>query len=117
MNKAKIIILSLFCLFSCEKGNSQEVLNGISTKRTEVLGNFRPGGFSSTLSFFDRLISFLTWKISLRVEDESALIDELRVDIAADIIPAISIPLTPIGKNVAMKSGSSRSLRTAPSII
>ena len=58
-----------------------------------------------TLSFFDRLISFLIWKISLRVEDESALIDELRVDIAADIIPAISIPLTPIGKNVAMKSG------------
>ena len=29
MNKTKIIILSLFCLFSCERGNSQEVLNGI----------------------------------------------------------------------------------------
>ncbi len=36
-------------------------INGIATKRTEVIGNFRPGGFSSKLSFFDRL--FMELKI------------------------------------------------------
>ena len=30
-------------------------IRGISTKRTEVMGNFRDDGFSSKLSFFDRL--------------------------------------------------------------
>ena len=34
-------------------------INGIPTKRTEVIGNFRPGGFSSRLSFFNRLFTEL----------------------------------------------------------
>ncbi len=36
-------------------------IKGISTKRNEVLGIFRPGGFSSKLGFFDRL--FMELKI------------------------------------------------------
>ena len=36
-------------------------INGIATKRTEVIGNFRDGGFSSKLGFFDRL--FMELKI------------------------------------------------------
>lgn len=36
-------------------------IKGIATKRTDVIGSFRPGGFSSNLSFFDRL--FMELKI------------------------------------------------------
>ncbi len=35
---------------------------------------------------------------SLSVDEDKELIDELKVDIAADNTPAITIPLKPIGK-------------------
>ena len=47
------------------------------------------------LIIFDSLISSLIFSTSRTVEDESALIDELIVDIAADNTPTSNIPLTP----------------------
>lgn len=41
-------------------------IKGTSTKRTEVIGNFRSGGFSSRLSFFDRLFMELRIRFNNR---------------------------------------------------
>ena len=48
-------------------------INGISTKRAEVIGNFRPGGFSSRLSFFDRLFT----ELRIRFDNKQNFIDLL----------------------------------------
>ena len=50
------------------------------------------------LIVFDSLISSLTFSRSLSVEEESELIDELIVDIAADNTPTNRIPLIPGSK-------------------
>ena len=50
------------------------------------------------LIVFDSLISSLTFSRSLTVEEESELIDELIVDIAADNTPTNRIPLIPGSK-------------------
>ena len=51
-----------------------------------------------TLIIFESFTSSFTPRTSLKVDDESELIDELRVDIAADSTPTSSIPLTPSGR-------------------
>ena len=48
-------------------------INGIPTKRTEVIGNFRPGGFSSRLSFFNRLFT----ELRIRYDNKQNFIDLL----------------------------------------
>jgi hypothetical protein len=51
-----------------------------------------------TLIALDSLILSSTSKISLSVEEDNELIDELSVDIAAERTPTSSIPLIPIGR-------------------
>ena len=45
---------------------AESKINGISTKREEVIGNFRSGGFSSKLGFFDRLFMELRIRFNNR---------------------------------------------------
>ena len=48
----------------------------------------------------DNFMLSLTLIISLIIDEEAELIDELRVDIAAERTPAINNPLIPIGNMV-----------------
>ena len=87
MNKIKVIIFLLFSLFSCEKGNTQEILNGID--------NFFNGNLEQ---YSQKKFALVLNHTSINREGKSLLeIAENRLDIVAIFTPEHGL----FGKNEA----------------
>ncbi|WP_415301364.1 glycosyltransferase [Candidatus Pelagibacter sp. Uisw_134_02] len=65
----------------------KNIFFGVRTSRTEVLGKFRDGGFSSTLGFFDRLMM----ELKIRLDNKQSIFDLLLIFFGRCVFKVINI--------------------------